>query len=142
MSYWYFPSNKDVFDLVRCLHERDVIDQPFQVRKHGSLVGDIVYVYVTAPYGQFMYKMEIIDEFSSFEQINKGGYAKYAKSLRTDAKRWARLKFIEHANPAHRPLQPALLRQNDINTSANIYLLSKEKALYLDAEFKASREEE
>lgn len=28
MSYWYFPSNKDVFDIVACLHDYNYVDQP------------------------------------------------------------------------------------------------------------------
>lgn len=142
MKNWYFPSNRNVFDMVRCLQERDAIDQPFYspVIKSSAKVGDIVYIYVTEPYGQFLYKMEVIAVFDSFADVNQGRWAKYIGNNIAPAKgRWVRLKNIDNANPGFKPLQPTILRQNNISTSAAIYPLSKEKAEYLDAQFAASK---
>lgn len=143
MAYWYFPSNKNVFDMARCLNDCDVIDQPFysHLVKRTASVGDIVYVYVTEPYGQILYKMEVTDVFGGFQDVNQGRWAKYAGPNASPSKgRWARLKFLDYANPAFRPLQPSGLRMNDIRTSPGIYPLSREKAAYIDAQFAASKQ--
>lgn len=49
------------------------------------------------------------------------------------------MKFLDHSEPAHRPLQPLLLRAHDIKTAALIYPLSKEKVEYIDTEFETSK---
>ena len=142
MAYWYFPSNKNVFDMVRCLNECDEIDQPFFSHLVGrsAEVGDIVYIYVTEPYGQILYKMEVVAKFQGFEEVNQGRWARYAgRNVAPSRGRWVRMRFLDHANPAFRPLQPAGLRLNDIRTSAGIYPLSREKALYIDARFAESK---
>ena len=138
MSYWYFPSNKDVFDMVACLHERDEIDQPCY---KPIKVGDTVFIYVTAPYGQILYQMEVIATFSSFEQVNKGRWVKYAaRGIQPRDGNWIRMKFVDNANPGFKPLQPQGLRMNDINTASMIYPLTKAKAEYILEQFKASKE--
>ncbi|MCM1070743.1 MAG: hypothetical protein NC301_08800 [Bacteroides sp.] len=142
MAYWYFPSNKNVFDMVRCLNERDEIDQPFfsHLVKRTANVGDIVFVYVTEPFGQILYKMEVTEVFGSFDDVNQGRWAKYAgRGVAPSKGHWARLRFLDNSEPAHRPLQPAGLRANDIHTSAGIYPLSREKAAYIESQFAASK---
>lgn len=126
--------------MVRCLHERDEIDQPCTA---PIRVGDTVFIYITAPYGQIMYQMEVTAIFSSFEEVNKGRWAKYAGRKATEPHKgsWFRMKFIDHANPAHWPLQPqGLLANLDMKTSARIYPLKQERVDYIKAEFKASKE--
>lgn len=139
MSYWYFPSNKDIFDMVRCLNERDEVDQPCTA---ALKVGDTIFIYVTAPYGQIMYQMEVTEIFKSFEEVNKGRWAKYAgRNLAPRKGPWFRMKFVDHANPGHPPLQPSGLLQNiDMKTAALIYRLNKERVAYILEEIKASKE--
>lgn len=142
MAYWYFPSNKKVFDMARCMNECDEIDQPFysHLAKRTAEVGDTVYVYVTEPYGQILYRMEVTAVFKGFEEVNQGRWARYAgRGVAPSKGRWVRFRLKDHANPAHRPLQPAGLRMNDIHTSAAIYPLSRVKAEYIDSQFAASK---
>lgn len=125
--------------MVRCLHERDEIDQPCTAKIR---VGDTVFIYVTAPYGQIMYQMEVTALFSSFEEVNKGRWAKYAgRNVAPRKGGWFRMKFVDHANPGHKPLQPQGLLQNlDMKTAAVVYPLSKERVEYILDEIKASKE--
>ncbi len=142
MTYWYFPSNPNVFDMVRCLHERDEIDQPFysSLAKRSASVGDIVYIYVSVGYAQILYKMEVIAVFKSFDEVNQGRWAKYIGHNQAPAKgRWVRMRILDYANPAYKPLQCGMLRMNGILTSPGIYPLSKAKADYINAEMTASK---
>lgn len=137
MKYWFFPSNREVFDMVNCLHNVDEIDQPCMSK---VAVGDEVFIYVAAPYGQVLYRMSITALFQSFEEVNQGRWAKYAgHNIAPRQGMWMRLKFVDYANPGHKPLQPAGLRVNDIKTSARIYQLSSAKADYLISEFATSK---
>lgn len=84
--------------------------------------------------------MEVVEKFDSFEQINKGQWAKYTKNLNKRSGSWIKMKFIDNANPGFKPLQPQGLRENDISTSSMIYPLTKAKAAYILEQFKASKE--
>lgn len=139
MSYWDFPSNKDVFDLVKCIHEPDEIDQPSY---KPARIGDTVFIYVTAPYGQLLYRMEITEIFESFqdERINKGRWLKYSgRGVQPRKGQWVRIRFVDNADHGYKPLQPQGLRMNDITTAAIIYPLTKAKAEYLLEQFDESK---
>lgn len=124
--------------MVACLHERDEIDQPCTA---ALKVGDGIFIYVTAPYGQILYHMEVTAIFSSFEEINKGRWAKYAgRNIAPRTGPWFRMKFVDHANPGHKPLQPAALLANlDMKTSPRIYALNKQRVEYILEEFANSK---
>ena len=126
--------------MVQCLHDHDVIDQPFY---KNAKVGDVVFIYVAAPFGQFLYQMEITEIFSSFDddRVNKGRWAKYAGRGANPRKgQWVRMKFVDYANPGYKELQPQILSLNDIKTAGVIYPLSKMKASYILRHFTLSKD--
>ncbi len=125
--------------MVRCLSERDEIDQPCTAR---IMVGDTIFIYIAAPaYGQIIYQMEVTAVFSSFDMVNKGRWAKYAgRNVAPRKGAWLRMKLVEQAKPGHKPLQPQGLLQNiDMKTAALVYPLSKQRVEYILKEIKASQ---
>ena len=124
MTLWFFPSNKSVFDMVRCLHEVDEIDQ-----------------LCTAPYGQILYRMQVTAIFDSFDMVNKQRWLKYAaKRVAPRQGKWFRMKFIDNARPGFKDLQSqGLLRNQDMKTSPRVYRLNKERAEYLIGKFAQSK---
>ena len=138
MTSWFFPSNKSVFDMVRCLHEEDEVDQPCTA---PFSVGDSVFIYVTAPYGQILYRMQVTAVFDSFDMVDQDRWKMYAaKGVAPRQGKWFRMKFVDNARPGFKDLQPqGLLRNLDMKTSPRVYRLNKERVEYLIAKFAESK---
>lgn len=129
MAYWFFPSNKKKFDLVRCLNANSEVEQPNYYNK--ILAGDTVFVYVTEPYGQIMYQMEAV-EIIPLSQINLARWTRHAPFRCEPPKgNWVRMRVVKKASGGYKPLQYQSLEDNDIKVAGLIYPLSRAKAEYL-----------
>ena len=55
---WIVPANPKYYDIVHCFDDNDVIIWKQSSNVH---VGDIVYIYVAAPFSKIMYQCKVID---------------------------------------------------------------------------------
>lgn len=142
---WFYPSNPDKFRMVDCLRDRGETDQPFlcygfTIKK--AEVGDIVYIYVSKGYAQILFKTEVIATFRSFDEVNQGRWAKYRGRGVVEPPKgpWVRLRLLEKAKCAYKPLQCRQLAENDIPVTGIIYPLNRQRVEYIDAEIAASQQ--
>lgn len=133
MRYWLFPSNQKVFDLIGALHKFDFVDWHIP-GNYKVEVGDFVFMYLSKPLSQIVYKMQVVKTnmpLSEIEQMRSFWNAKYEPK----AGRWARLKCIGAVPQNHVPLQSAFLFHNGVKTFQFPQLMKPETVEYVFAEF-------
>ena len=133
MRYWLFPSNQKVFDLIGALHQFDFVD--WHIPGNFKLeVGDFVFMYMSKPISQIVYKMQVIKTdmaLSETEQMKPFWNAKYEPK----GERWARLKCIESVPQNYTPLQSAFLFHNGVKSFQFPQLMKPETIEYVFSEF-------
>lgn len=133
MRYWLFPSNQQVFDLIGALHQFDFVDWHIP-GKFKIEVGDYVFMYLTKPLSQIVYKMQVIKTdmtLSETDQMKPFWNSKYDPK----GERWARLKCVESVPQGYVPLQCAFLLHNGVKTFQFPQIMKPETVKYVFDEF-------
>lgn len=139
--YWFYPSNRKVFDIVTCLNEHDEVDLPC-IPDINFNVGDTIFIYVAVPFSQIIYQMEVTELFLSPDFVNINRWMRYAgRGIEVRGGAWFRMKYVDNATQGHAPLQPHGLHDNiGLKVASYTYPLSKERIKYILKEIKASKE--
>lgn len=137
MRYWLFPSNQKVFDLIGALHQFDFVDWHIP-GNYKVAVGDFVFMYLSKPLSQIIYKMQVIKTdmpLSETDQMKPFWNTKYEPK----DERWARLKCIEAVPQNYVPLQSAFLFHNGVKTFKFPQLMKPKTEDYVFAEFEKDK---
>ena len=65
---WIIPANPKYYDIINCFNNTDIIEWKQSSNIH---IGDIIYIYVTAPYSSIMFKCEAIEVNIPFDYKDK-----------------------------------------------------------------------
>ncbi len=94
---WIIPANPKYYDVINCFNNDDEI---LWNQKDGISIGDIVYIYVTAPYKQIMYKCLVtsVDIEHKYEdknvKIDKMMKIKLIENLKNNNYNWSYLNDL------------------------------------------------
>lgn len=136
MTNWIFPYNKNKFKLDEILNERDSIE--WGQRKYKLQVGDIIYLYCSAPEKRITHKMVVIDVNIPDDKIidDDGDF----KSKLFDKKYKAgelyfRMKYINNSNSSL--LSLSNLRKHGLNSCMQGATKASDNLLeYIERSFK------
>lgn len=72
MNYWIFPCNIKKYDIINHFLSHDFIAWK---KPYGAKIGDVVYIYLSAPYSCIRYKCTISEIDLSIDQMENYTYA-------------------------------------------------------------------
>ena len=92
MTHWILIHNPNYFDLDRLVLNRDTID--WHQGRNRYDVGDIVYLYSSAPEKRIKYRGTVIDtDISELDVIDDSPYWKDGMKFDDNSKRWIRIRI-------------------------------------------------
>ena len=78
-DYWIVPANPKYYDIMHCFQDKDEILWKQSSKIH---VGDIVLLYVGAPYSRIVYQCEVIEESIPYSYQDKNISMKFVMKLK------------------------------------------------------------
>ena len=99
MKYWIIPGNVNIFRVIDYFKDFDVVD--WKQSHYSFEIGDIVFLYVSAPYSKIMYMLEVVKRDIPYNESKDDKiYWTHKHEIEQNIKnfKYVRLKLLKQTN--------------------------------------------